>query len=164
MNRDYSAVHVLPSYLRRRRSDRGSESKPKKAKVIKQWDRDVVCFPRNARGVGNTVKFPRGKYKAYLASCGLMGKLHMTSEMDEEDVASEIRGIFKRQMNNDSNFRFQYLQAAGGGTNLLTVPAQSPSFKWTPQQVSRLSGQAGIIYILAQDELTLNDDEVWYPL
>ena len=52
---------------------------------------------------------------------------------------------------------FHYLQATGGGTKSLTVPAQSESFKWTPFQVSRLSRQSGTIYILAQDELDLND-------
>ena len=128
--------------------------------MIKHWDRDVLCLPKNAKAVGNMISFPRGKYRAYLASAGLIGKLHMTSEMSDEDVASEIRSIFKSLMNDNSNFRFQYLQAAGSGTKALTVPAQSPSFKWTPQQVSRLSGQSGTIYILAQDELALKDDEV----
>ena len=107
------------------------------------------------------ISFPQGKYRGYLASSGLIGKLHMTSEMSEEDVASEIRSVFKIPMNDNSDFQFLYFQAAGGGTKALTVPAQSPSFKWTPQQVSRLSGQSGTIYILAQDDLALKDDEVW---
>lgn len=81
----------------------------------------------------------------------------MTSEMNEEDVASEIRSIFKGPMKGKTDFRFQYLQATGGGTKSLSVPAQSTSFKWTPLQVSRLSGQSGTVYILAQDELDLND-------
>ena len=96
----------------------------------------------------------------FLASCGLMGKLHLTSEMTEKEVADEIRCIFKVPMNIDSEFRFQYLQATGGGTKFLTVPAQSPTFKWTPQQVARLAGQTGRIYILAQDDLILKEHEV----
>ena len=47
------------------------------------------------------------------------------------------------------------LQPTGGGS---TIPSQSSSFKWIPQQVARLSGQSGTIYILAQSELTLPDD------
>ena len=33
------------------------------------------------------ISFPR---KAYQPSCGLVGKLHINSEMSEEDVRSEI--------------------------------------------------------------------------
>ena len=131
LSRDYVAVHVLPSYLKRRRSDTvDSNKKSKKAKVIKQWDRDVVCLtPRKSDGV---VSFPRGGYRTYLAYCGLIGKLHMTSDMDEEDVAREIRSIFKGPMMDKLDFQFQYLQATGSGTKSLTAPAQSESFKWTP--------------------------------
>ena len=53
-------------------------------------------------------------------------------------------------MKNDPEFHFQNLQATGGGTKFLTVPAQSSTFKWTPQQVARLAGQTGRIYILVQ--------------
>ena len=63
-------------------------------------------------------------------------------------------------MNGDPEFWFQYLQATGGGTKFLTIPAQSSTFKWTSQQVARLSGQTGKIYILAQDDLILKAREV----
>ena len=52
----------------------------------------------------------------FLASCGLMGKLHLTSEMTEKEVEDEIHCVFKVLMNNDCEFHFQYLQATGGGT------------------------------------------------
>lgn len=151
-------MHVLPSYLRRRRRDDVADRKPpKKAKVVKQWDRDVLCLPRQKGG--GVASFPRGKYRTKLADCGLIGKLHMTSEMDDDDVAREIRSIFKGPMRDNSNFKFQYLQSTGGGSKSLSVPAQSESFKWTPNQVARLSGQSGTIYILAEDELDLKDVE-----
>ena len=90
--------------------------------MIKQWDRDVLCLPtRKSNGV---ISFPSGKYRTYLANCGLIGKFHMTSDMDEEDVAREIRSIFKGPMKGKADFRFHYLQATGGGTKSLTVPAQ----------------------------------------
>ena len=163
LHRDYTAVTVLPSYLRRRR-DVAMDRKPKKAKVIKQWDRDVLCLP--PRKGGGVLSYPRGKYRAQLADCGLIGKLHMTSVMEEEDVAREIRSIFKGPMKDDANFQFQYLQSTGGGSKSLTIPAQSESFKWTAYQVARLSGQSGTIYILALDELDLKDsnDKVQYTL
>ena len=125
-----------------------SNRKAKKAKVFKQWDRDVVCC---------VISFPRGGCRTDLANYGLIGKLHMTSEMDEEDMAKEITSIFKGPMKGNDNFHFQYLQSTGGGTKSLTVPVQSASFKWTPLQVSRLSGQSGTVFILAQDELDLKD-------
>lgn len=157
---DYSAVHVLPSYLKRKRGDVNNSKKPKKGKVVKTWDRDVWCLPADTKSVGGNISFPRGNYRGFLAGCGLIGKLRLTSEMNEEEVASEIRSIFKEPMKGDSEFRFQYLQATGGGAKFLTVPAQSSTFKWTPQQVARLSGQTGKIYILAQDKLNLKMHEV----
>ena len=104
--------------------------------------------------------FPRGKYRAELAGSGLVGKLYLASTMNEEEVATEVRTVFKEQVNNDPHFPFVYLQSAGGGSKSLTIPSQSSSFKWTPQQVARLSGQSGTIYILAQSELNINFDDI----
>lgn len=94
---------------------------------------------------------------ALLASLGLIGKVHLTSEMTDEDVANEIRSVFKGPMKEDPNFSFVCLQSTGGGSRSLAIPSQSLSFKWLPQQVSRLSGQTGVIYILAQAELSIED-------
>ena len=61
-----------------------------------------VLTPRKSDGA---VSFPRGGYRTYLANCGLIWKLHMTSDMDKEDVAREIRSIFKGPMKGKaSNF------------------------------------------------------------
>ena len=150
--REYSAVHILPSFLKRKGTRENAKSK--KPKVIKQWDRDVVCLP--PRTGGGNFAFPRGSYRSYLAKCGLIGKLHMTSKMSEEEVATEICSIFKAPMKNNAYFQFQYLHPTGGGTKCLAIPAQSSSFKWTAQQVACLAGQAGTIYILAQEDLDLS--------
>ena len=148
-----SAAHILPSFLKRRgiKSNNGS-GKTKKPKVIKTWDRDILCIPKPSNQCSG-IRYPRGRYRAYLASSGLIGKLHLTSEMTDEDVEREIRSIFKGPMQNDDNFPFLYLQSTGGGAKSLTVPSQSASFKWTPHQVARLSSQSGTIYILAQADL-----------
>ena len=113
-----------------------------------------MCIPKQINRLpAGGIKYPRGKYRAYLTSSGLFGKLHLTSEMSDEDVKCEIRSIFKGPMQNDPNFPFVYLQGTGGGAKCLTVPSQSSSFKWTPQQVARISSQSGTIYILAQADL-----------
>ena len=144
---------MLPSYLKRRGT--GDNSKPKKPKTIKTWDRDVLCLPNSRQNMssGGNIKFPRGKYRSELAKEGLIGKLHLTSEMTDVDVANEIRSIFSGPMGNNAEFPFLYLQPTGGGSKSLTVPSQSSSFKWVPQQVARLSGQSGTMYILEQAEL-----------
>ena len=80
--------------------------------------------------------------------------------MTDEEVATEICSIFKGPMGGSLTFPFQYLQPTGGGSKSLTVPSQSAAFKWTPQQVARLAGQSGTIYILAQSELCLDSSEV----
>ena len=77
--------------------------------------------------------------------------------MTDKDVEAEIRSVFRKPMQNNQQFPFVYLQATGGGSNSLMVPSQS-SFKWTPQQVAWLAGQAGIIYIMAEDELYYVED------
>ena len=77
--------------------------------------------------------------------------------MSELDVMKEIRSIFSGPMGNNPEFRFLYLQPTGGGARSLTIPSLSSSFKWIPQQVAKIAGQTGVIYILAQDELALSD-------
>ena len=131
----------MPSYLRRRRGDAvDSNKKNIKAKVIKQWDRDVLCLPpRKSNGV---ISFPRGKYRTYLANCGLIGKLHMTSDMDEEDVAREIRSIFKGPMK-QGRLSFSLSPSHWRWHQVFDRACPSESFKWTSFQVSRLSGQSG---------------------
>lgn len=172
LNRDRSAVHILPSYLKRKAST-GKESckKPKKAKTVKTWDRDILCIPESiqSKGAGGNFSFPRGKLRAQLARSGLIGKLRLMSEMTDEEVAAEIRSVFKGPMKSNPEFPFLYLQPTGGGSKMLTIPSLSSSFKWTAQQVARLSGQSGTIYILAQSELTFRDDIevnciIWYTL
>ena len=39
--------------------------------------------------------FSQGRYRARQANNGLIGKLHITSEMDDNDVTQDIRSIFK---------------------------------------------------------------------
>ena len=61
-------------------------------------------------------------------------------------------------MQNNPTFPFLYLQSTGGDCKSLTIPSQSASFQWTPQQVACLGGQTGTIYILAEDDMYQAED------
>ena len=154
MNSNPSVERILPSFLKRKGFSK--QSVAKRPKVVKTWDRDVLCIPKNDMIDSSLLSYPRGKCRAKLATYGLIGKLHLSSDMTDDGVATEIWSIFKGPMNNDPNFPFLYLQPTGCGAKSLIIPSQSSSFKWTPSQVARLSGQAGSIYTLAQSELNIS--------
>ena len=61
--------------------------------------------------------------------------------------------MFSHVMSHDINFPFDFLQAAGEGSKLLIIPAQSTNFRWTGQQVARLAGQKETIYIIAKADM-----------
>ena len=58
-------------------------------------------------------------------------------------------------MGSDPVFPFIFLQTVGEGTKTLVIPSVSPHYSWTVQQVARLAGQGGIVYILAQADKCL---------
>ena len=148
-----SVVNVLHSYLKRK-SGSCSSSKAKKAKTVQVWDRDV-CLPQSVRNKGRDggISFTHGDYRNYLGRCGLIAKVRLTSEMTEEMVQSEIRSVFSQAMGGNTQFPFLYLQPTGGGCKSLMMPAVSSCFQWSPQQVARLAGQRGAVYILAESDL-----------
>ena len=127
-------MEILPSYLQRKSGSQSSEATKKKQKVVKTWDRHIPCLPQTVRNKskGGNLSYPRGKYCSTLANYGLIWKLHLTSEMTDGDVAYEIRFVFKEPMGHNPNFPSLYLQSTGSGSNSLTIPCQSSSFKWTP--------------------------------
>ena len=143
--------------MRHRRA--AANTRAKRPKIVQSWDRDIVCLPQclSCRG---TVKYPRGKYRARLGTLGLMGKIHITDDMSVEQVAAEVRSVFKVPMNSRNDFPFHYLQPTGSGTRTLSTPSVSSSFCWTAKQVARLGNSSGTIYILADDDLNVNGEEV----
>ncbi len=106
---------------------------------MSSWDRDIVCLPKQTKGgeILNVIPYPRNRYRAEPGAGGLIGKVHITSEMTVEDVQKEVRSVFKEPM------KFIYLQPTGGGNRSLTVPVLSTSYEWTPQQVAKLSNAKG---------------------
>lgn len=141
----------------------GKSVPPKKQKAVTSWDRDIICLPQTRKlqkhDSPNVISYPRKKFRAQLAAWGLIGKLHLTSDMTVDDVVAEVRSVFKGPMSNNDSFRFTFLQSTGGGSNLLTIPSTSASYQWTAQQVSKLSTYRGIIYIMALDDLDLQDPQ-----
>ena len=89
-----------------------------------------------------------------------MGKIHITEDMSVEEVALEVRSVFKEPMGGRNDFPFTYLQPTGSGSRTLSIPSVSSSFCWTAKQVAWLGNNTGIIYILANEDLNLDDDEV----
>ena len=152
LSRQPGRTFSLPSFLRKRQSNTPSVGTTKKQKATKSWNKDIVCLPKEF--AGSSITIPRGSKRTTLAECGLIGKVHLTNEMSEEDVKCEIRSVFGKQMKYDPNFPFTYLQSTGGGTKTLTTPPVSVHFQWTAQQVVRLAGQ-GSLYILAEEDLEL---------
>ena len=123
----------------------------KKPKTVQCWDRDIVCIPRSRlSGSGPSYSYPRGRYRTELGRLGFIGKIHITSDMDETAVKLEICSVYEGHMGGYCDFPFVFLQSAGGGSKTLVIPAQSSNYKWNGQQVSRLAGQTGTMYILAQ--------------
>ena len=152
-----SASIILPSHLKRRRSEKSEGSAAVKKGKVTIWDRDVICLPQSCANQ-NHVCFPRGKYRAILGKAGLIGKLRLTSHMTPSEVWDEIRSAFRVQMDGRRDFPFDYLQPTGCGSYSLMIPNVSSLFDWTPQQVAKLSNAKGSIYILARDKLTVDDE------
>ena len=92
-----------------------------------------------------------------------MGKIHITEDISVEQVAGEVRSVFKVPLDKRSDFPFHYLQPIGSGSCTLSLPSVSSSFSWTAKQVAQLGSSSGTIYILADDDLVLDDEEVLTP-
>ena len=63
-------------------------------------------------------------------------------------------------MGGRNDFPFTYLQPTGSGSRTLSIPSVSSSFCWTAKQVAWLGNNTETIYILANEDLNLDDDEV----
>ena len=87
-----------------------------------------------------------GTNRVSLARRGLIGKIHLTSAMDEDKTKAEMRSVFKKAMKEDPAFRFNILHPIGGGSKALTVPSTSASYVWTAKEVCKAAGR-GAIYI-----------------
>ena len=82
---------MLPSYLKRK-SVGGKNPKNKRAKSITAWDRDIICLPKQSKNgeILSVIPYPRSHYRSEFGECGLIGKVHITSNMSVEKVKQEI--------------------------------------------------------------------------
>lgn len=144
-------IRPLPSSFGKRiRSIQGEYSKKTKSKVH-SYDRIIICLPNFMRK-GDTVSIPRSlESREFLGRNKLIGRIHLDSNMEDE-IFDEIRSVFQVPFGNSSSFQFEVLQAAGGSSKMLTVPATSSSFKWTANSIVSKSPKTPI-YIMAIDEL-----------
>ena len=154
----YKAQQVLPSFLKRK-GVVGGRDRGKRRKVTVSWDCDIICLPRTTKKgkLVNVLSYPRKRYRTQLGAWGLIGMLHLTSDMSVDDVAAEVRSVFKGPMHNNPSFPFTFLQPTGGGNKTLTMPSVSSSYQWTAQQVAKLASSRGSVYIMAMDDLYLRD-------
>ncbi len=147
---------TLPSFLRRRQLQLAETRKAKRPRKehARTWDKNIVCLPSDYATKSGLIQILRKKKRAILGHVGLIGKIHLTSEMIEEDIFAEVRSVFSKPMRNNPNFQFRFLQSTGGGCKTLSIPSISTHFQWTATQVASLAGQ-GAIYILADEDLYL---------
>ena len=84
---------MLPSvFLSKRQRDPREASSSRKERIF-SYDCDIICLPANYLHDGSgTIKIPRkGSEREFLATNGLIGKIHLSSEMSENEIKSEIR-------------------------------------------------------------------------
>jgi hypothetical protein len=105
--------HKINTYRSSDTRTEASNSASKKIKLLEEWDRHVICIPNTFLSQNEA----RGQSLAYLARNGLIGKLHLTSAMNNEEIilCVEIRSIFAESMGYNDEFQFSFLQPAGGG-------------------------------------------------
>ena len=97
-----------------------------------------------------SIPIPRDRHD--LSRSGLIGKITLNSEMDEEDIFSEIRSAFHKPMNNSKTFSFEVLQLIGGKGKGLTIPAKSSTYHWTASSIVPKNAKVPL-YILANEPL-----------
>ena len=75
-----------------------------------------------------------------------MGKIHLTSGMDERETMTKIRSVFSKSMKDHLCFKFSILHCIGGGSKSLTVPRTSASFVWNARKSAKLLVEDQSIY------------------
>lgn len=107
---------------------------------MQSWDKDIVCLPQSRRSSSCSTSggftYPRGQYRADLGRMGLIGKIHLSSDMDEEAVKYEISHL-------------HICIAAGEGSKCLMRPSQSDNGQDSKYRVS-LDKKERCTYLLGQ--------------
>ena len=129
-------------------------AKKRKHERIFTYERDIICLPHSyyKKMSVNCLPIPRGnKARQYLARHGLLGKITLTSDMNESQIMSEIYAIFKDSFGRDKS-SFSILQPTGGFSKSLTIPRVGSLFKWSASSVAGKNPKVPV-YILANEPL-----------
>lgn len=98
---------------------RGKKRKPKilpssflkkkkgKQAVQQVWDKDIICLPKDHVSNAQDIPIPRGRTRVELAKMGLVGKIRLNSEMEEDDIREEICSAFSKPMAQSTTFSFE---------------------------------------------------------
>ena len=149
----------LPSHLQVKKS-KGKKSGTRQR--IYTYDRDIICLPRSQLGKDGLVRISRKKsLRDYLAMNKLVGKIRLTSDMNERAIFQEIRSVFENPMAGKFMFPFKVLQTCGGASKTLSSPVLSSSFKWTASAIAGRNAKVPI-YILAQDDLIVSNESLGF--
>ena len=98
----------LPSILGKQRRVHGNTSKglkPMKSMKITTWDRTIIFLPVTLKC--EQIVVPCKKHSV-LTSNGLIGKIHLESNWDQEEVFGEVHSMFKDAIGGDMSFPFTF--------------------------------------------------------
>ena len=99
------------------------------AKKVLTYDRNICCLPQSFTCKNGTIAIPRSyKKRTYLCAHGLVGKIHLTSDMSEDETMDEISSAFKRLFGYHTSFLSDILQTSGGSMKSLIIPSLSSSY------------------------------------
>ena len=97
-------------------------SKKGKGKMFTD-ERDIVCLPKQCQKHSDVIQIPRKKeMRHFLAVNKLVGKILLSSDMEEIEIFDEIQSVFHVPMDNDIDFSFKILQPSGGDSRSLIIP------------------------------------------
>jgi len=148
---------LLPSFLWKRHSAVGSSKGKRPRTKVYTLDRTIILLPQMSHTHGGEIQIPRGPSREKLGRQGLIGKIRLTTDMNEDEIYKEIWSVFSKPMGENSQFPFQVLQPAGSGCKTLALPPVSSSFTWTAREIAGSSRST--IYILAGADLVVPERE-----
>ena len=92
---------VLPSSFLKKKKKKGGQSS------LQVWDKDIICFPQGYVKNPQDIPIPRGRKRLQLNGQGLIGKVRLTSDMDEDEIREQICSVFSDKMDNNTKFPFK---------------------------------------------------------
>lgn len=133
----------LPSrFLRKSKKEQSQSS-------VKHWTKDIICLPKKSDGL--EILIPRGSSRSALAGKGLIGKLALSSYMDEQEIRELICEVFQGAFGGDKQFLFKFLQCVGGGSKFLTTPCTTGAFEWNAKEIISAAGKRSHLHYCSKE-------------